>query len=122
MNIPVDDQHPEKCKVVGFIDGCDCCTVYVAHSKDLLPFLPFKVIFLLCVSSCYGHVVEHTETVGSAAHTVVSWRSVNTGKQVRQVIIQSGYKIKPQTTSKKTSARGCGVMNVDHSQVFWDCV
>lgn len=81
---------------------------------------------MLCVSSCYGHVVEHTETVGSAAHTVVSWRSVNTGKQVidRQVIhvFQSGYKIKPKATLKKTSARGCGVMNVDHSQVLGDCV
>lgn len=55
---------------------CICLTVRSA------PKLPFQSIFLLCVSSRYGHVVKHTETVGGTAHAVVSWRSVNNGKQV----------------------------------------
>lgn len=77
MNIPVNDQHPEK-----LFDSWDLNVIYeLGHTNDLLLFLPFKAIFLLCVLSCYGHVVEHTKTIGSAAHTVVSWRSVNTGKQ-----------------------------------------
>lgn len=49
--------------------------------------LPFKPIFLFGISSCYGNIIEHTESIGSTAHTVVSWRSVNNDREVIHVMI-----------------------------------
>lgn len=35
---------------------------------------PLQAVFLPCILRRYGHIIEHTETTGSTAHTVMSWR------------------------------------------------
>lgn len=81
MDIPVDYQNPGKNKQKNTLNCFKrVCfkkksAFQIVTRKDSKLKKPFDSIFLLCILSCYGHVVEHTETVGCTAHAVVTRRS-----------------------------------------------
>lgn len=92
MYVPVDDQHP------GYVFRNKSMrvrtnTVHLSRINKTSLKLPFKSIFLLGISRCYGHIVEHTEPTGSTAHTVVSWWSVSSdrGDMHDRISCSNGY-------------------------------
>lgn len=48
--------------------------VWVPHTCGWSLDTPLQPIFLLGMSGCYSHIVEHTESIGSCPLTMVPWR------------------------------------------------
>lgn len=69
MDIPVNYQNPENRK---FCKYQAAQLYFISHNWSKRS--PLQTIFLPCVSRCYGHIIEHTESIGSTAHRMMSRR------------------------------------------------